>query len=84
MFYEEGMISDTALIESKAGNVHEGGSLGDAEDGTVHIQRVKSVDQLLNPGDINGDGKTDYEDLLMLMESWQREVTPIPTAAAAE
>lgn len=88
IFYEEGTISESAIIEALGGvaptPVEHCGGNGGVEDGTVHIQQVKSVDQLLNPGDINGDGKTDYEDLLMLMDSWQREVTPIPTTAESE
>jgi len=68
IFYEEGTISPEAIIEAKGW-----------EDGTVHIQQVRSIDQLLNPGDLNGDGVTNHEDLFILQQSWQQAVTPIPS-----
>jgi len=70
IFYEEGTISPEAVIEAKGW-----------EDGTVHIEQVKSIDQLLNPGDLDGDGVTDHRDLFLLMQSWQKVVTPIPGPA---
>jgi len=82
IFYEEGTISPAAVIESKKGSrpdYHEEcGGDGGAEDGTVHIQQVRSIDQLLNPGDLNNDGVTNHEDLFLLQQSWQQELTPIP------
>lgn len=85
IFYETGTISELAVIEAKSGTRPEfapgacGGN-GGATDGTIHIEKVKSVDQLLNPGDLNGDGKTDHEDLFLLLQHWKKEIIPIPTA----
>ena len=67
ILYEQATISPDAVIEAKGW-----------EDGTVHIQQVRSIDQLLNPGDLNGDGVTNHEDLFLLQQSWQQELTPIP------
>jgi hypothetical protein len=75
IFYEQGTISELAVIEAKAGvRGRETCSEGGAEDGTVHIQQVRSIAQLLNPGDINGDGTTDSQDLFLLMQSWHEVV----------
>ena len=74
IFYQTGSIDESAVIEAQPGVAPEGGSDGGAEAGTVHIQKVNSIAQLLNPGDINGDGTTDSQDLFLLMQSWHDDI----------
>ncbi len=68
IFYEEGTISPDAVIEAEGW-----------ENGTVYIQQVPSIARLMNPGDVNEDGVTNYEDLFLLRQSWHKAVTPIPS-----
>ena len=68
IFYEQGTISPEAVIEAKGW-----------EDGTVHIEQVKSIEDLMRPqSDINKDNVVDQEDLLLLKKEWHQALTPIP------
>ena len=88
IFYESGEISPSARIEAKGAQEHPDVYLGPdgtwfAADGTVYIRQVRSTDALLDAaraGDLNGDGKTDSEDLMILLSCWGAETTPLATA----
>ncbi len=76
IFYETGILDASAVISATAGRDDVIPNPFPAEDGTVWIQQVSSIDRLLNPsGDLNNDGIVDERDLILLMKQWH-EVEP--------
>ena len=87
LFYETGDISPSATIAARPAEEWldvDLGPTGDwfAVDGTGYVAAVRSTDVLLNPesaGDVDGDGDTDSEDLMLFMSFWGEESDPLPT-----
>ncbi len=81
IFYEQGHIEPRAKFLVNPGEDAAWSQLIPAQPGTIWIEKVPSIDQLLHPSaDFNNDGIVNADDALILIEQWHKiEPTLTPT-----